>query len=167
MQTYSENSAGGESSPATDDPDTDGSPGSSSAEMPAEEAGIQSDDRPSPLSDQPDDCGSVPHPPATPVASRPNDAQEDETRPIIPEMDQDKAPDESGTNVAELGRKRALSSATESSPPKGGTSKAGDGGEGEERSQPQRKSRRVAVEFTPTAPQTRSVGAAKGALKKK
>jgi hypothetical protein len=113
MQTYSENSAGGESSPATDNPDMDGSPGSSSAEMPAEEAGIQSDNRPSPLSDQPDDHGSVPHPPATPVASRPNDTQEDETWPIIPEMDQDKAPDESRMNVAELGRKRALSSATE------------------------------------------------------
>lgn len=166
MQTYSEYLAGAESSPATDDPDSDGSLGGSAGEMQGEESGNTSDGRPSPLSDQPDDNDSVPHSPATPIASRPSDVQEDETAPVIPEKDKDKAPNESGSKVTELGRKRGLSSTTEASPPKEGSSTPRESRESQDRSQRARKTRRIGDEIVPNPHQTRSVGAGKGVLKK-
>ncbi|KAI0283211.1 hypothetical protein BC826DRAFT_973823 [Russula brevipes] len=75
--------------------------------------------RPSPLSDQPDDNDSVPHSPATPIASRPSDKQEDETAPVIPEKDKDKAPNESRSKVTELGRKQGTFQYNRGQPPEG------------------------------------------------
>jgi hypothetical protein len=147
------------------DPDSDGSPASNSAEIPAEESSSQDDERQSPPSDHPENDDVVPTSPASPIASSPNDSEEDETGSVIPEMDQDKLRTESGSKAKEPGRKRAHSSATESSPLKAGSSKSHDLSEGQERSQPLRKSRRV--ENMPSAAQTRSVGAGKGGLKKK